>query len=93
MNAEEAVLSYFRYRKIENIGYLKYGNYKKIISFVLDCHNDYYIRKLFLSLVDKNYLIKKKNIKKSYAYIFNPNPEVIKFEKPLDINYFTVTWD
>ena len=93
MNAEEAVISYFKYRKIENIGYLKYGNYKKIISFVLDCHNDYYIRKLFLTLVDKKYLIKKKNIKKSYAYIFNPIPEIIRIEKPIDPNIFIVSWD
>ena len=93
MNAEEAVLSYFKYRKIENLGYLKYGNYKKIISFVLDCHNDYYIRKLFLTLVDKKYLIKKKNIKKSYAYIFNPIPEQIIIEKPIDPNRFIVSWD
>ena len=64
MNANEALISYLKYRKYDNIGFIKYGNFKKIISFVLDCNNDYYIRKLFLSLIDNNYLIKKKILKK-----------------------------
>tara|TARA_R110000787_G_scaffold237803_2_gene344132 strand:- start:1430 stop:1711 length:282 start_codon:yes stop_codon:yes gene_type:complete len=93
MNAEEAVISYLNYRKYENMSYLKYGNFKKIISFVLDCHNDYYIRKLFLTLVEKKYLIKRKNIKKSYAYIFNPNPKIDHIEPKLPQSYFTISWD
>jgi hypothetical protein len=93
MNANEALISYLKYRKYDNIGFIKYGNFKKIISFVLDCNNDYYIRKLFLSLIDNNYLIKKKNTKKSYLYKFNPNPKIIKSKTIIDPSRFTVTWD
>ena len=58
MNAETAVIAYFNFRTIENLGYIKYGNFKKLISFVLDCNNDYYIRKLFLNLIEKGYIKK-----------------------------------
>jgi hypothetical protein len=82
MNAEQAIIAYLKYRSYQNLGFLKYGNFKKIISFVLDSKNQYYNRKLFLLLVSKNYLIKKKNLKKSYIYKFNPNPkkDIIKKE-------------
>tara|TARA_R110002126_G_scaffold277451_1_gene423315 strand:+ start:88 stop:381 length:294 start_codon:yes stop_codon:yes gene_type:complete len=97
MNAEGALISYLNYRKYENVGFIKYGNFKKIISFVLDCNNDYYIRKLFLNLIHKNYLIKKKNTKKSYLYKFNPNPKsdsnIHHTESLIDPNRFTITWD
>jgi|TARA_R110000744_G_scaffold172085_1_gene290570 hypothetical protein len=94
MNSEEAIISYLKFRKYENMGYIKYGNFKKIISFVLDSHNDYYNRKLFLSLVSKGFLIKKKNIKKSYIYKFQPNPKFNIIEKKIiDPTNFIVTWD
>jgi|TARA_R110000803_G_scaffold86932_1_gene153498 hypothetical protein len=93
MNSEEAIISYLNYRNYDNLGFIKYGNFKKIISFVLDSHNDYYNRKLFLSLVSKGYLIKKRNIKKSYIYKFNPNPKFKIIEEKIDPSRFTITWD
>ena len=93
MNAEQAILSYLEYRNYETIGFIKYGNFKKIISFVLDSHNDYYNRKLFLSLVSKGYLIKQRNIKKSYVYKFNRNPKFKLIEETIDPKRFTITWD
>ena len=93
MNSEEAIISYLKYRNYENTGFIKYGNFKKIISFVLDSHNDYYNRKLFLSLVSKGYLIKKRNIKKSYIYKFNRNPKFKILEETIDPSRFIVTWD
>tara|TARA_R110000822_G_scaffold20158_8_gene64948 strand:- start:558 stop:845 length:288 start_codon:yes stop_codon:yes gene_type:complete len=75
MNSIEAVTSYLKYRNYERLGFLKYCNFKKIISFVLDSKNQYYNRKLFLTLIEKGFIIKKKNIKKSYIYQFNPNPK------------------
>jgi len=82
MNSIEAVTSYLKYRSYDKLGFQKYSNFKKIISFVLNSNNEYYNRKLFLTLIDKNFIIKKKNLKKSYMYLFNPNPknEVIKKE-------------
>ena len=94
MNSEEAIISYLNYRKYNMVGYIKYGNFKKIISFVLDSHNDYYNRKLFLSLVSKGYLIKKKNFKKSYIYKYNPNHKTEIVEPTIvDPSRFIISWD
>ena len=92
MNAEQSVIAYCKYKNIQTRGFLKYGFYKRIIGYILDYYNDYFIRKTFLSLVEKGHFIKKKNIKKSYVYEFNPNPEEpIKTE--IDPSRFIITWD
>ncbi len=92
MNAEKAVIGYFQYKNIQNRGYLKYGFFKRIIGYVLDYYHDYFIRKTFLSLVQKGYFIKVKNYRKSYKYKFNPKPEVKKKES-IDPSRFIVSWD
>ena len=92
MNAEKSVIGYFHYKHVENLGYLKYGYFKRIIGYVLDYHHDYFIRKIFLSLVDKGFFIKLKNIKKSYKYKFNPNGKK-EIKKEIPPEYFIVTWD
>ena len=92
MNASQAVISYCKFKNIQNRGYLKYGYYKRIIGYILDYYNDYFIRKTFLSLVEKGYFIKKKNHKKSYMYQFNPMPEEPKKEI-IDPNRFIITWN
>ncbi len=74
MNSNQAVIGYFKFKNIENMGYLKYGYYKRIIQYVIDFYNEYYVRKIFLSLLDKGYFIKVKNHTNSYKYKFNPNP-------------------
>ncbi len=92
MNAEKSVIGYFKFKNIQNRGYLKYGFFKRIIAYILDCYHEYFIRKIFLSLVNKGYFIKVKNYKKSYKYKFNPNPKVKKKE-PVDPSRFIVSWD
>ena len=91
MNAEKSVIGYFTWKHIENRGYLKYGFHKRIISYILDSFHEYFIRKTFLSLVDKGYFIKQKNHKQRYIYKFNPNPN-IKKKKVIDPNRFIITW-
>tara|TARA_R110000803_G_scaffold32572_1_gene71663 strand:+ start:76 stop:363 length:288 start_codon:yes stop_codon:yes gene_type:complete len=95
MNAENSVVGYLKFKKIQDLGFLKYGHYKRIISYVLDCFNDYYIRKLFLSLIDKGYFIKRKNLKKSYNYEFNPNGSDVSTPIKIihDASYFTIYWE
>ena len=92
MNAEQSVVEYFKFKEVENLNFLKFGYFKRIISYVLNCHSDYYIRKLFLSLVEKNYFEKKKNLKQSYLYKFNPEGRIIE-KKELPLDYFIVSWE
>lgn len=93
MNAEQAVIGYFQYKNIDNRGFLKYGFFKRIIGYVLDYYHHYFIRKVFLSLVDKGYFIRIKNSKQSYKYKFNPNPEDRNKKEPIDPSIFVVSWD
>lgn len=91
MNAEQSVIEYFKFKKVEKLDFLKFGYFKRIIGYVLNCSSEYYIRKLFLILVEKKYFDKKKNKKQSYLYKFNPNGYIIeKKEYPKD--YFIVDW-
>ena len=92
MNVKQSIIAYCNFKNIQNRGFLKYGYYKRIIAYILDYYNDYFIRKTFLSLIEDGYFIKKKNIKKSYIYMFNPTPSK---EKPviIDPSRFIITWD
>ena len=81
MNAENSVVGYLTYKETDKNGFCKYGYFKRIISYILDFHNDYYIRKLFLKMYDKGFFIKEENIKKSFKYQFNPNPKIENNEK------------
>ena len=92
MNAEQSVLAYFNHKHIDTLGFLKYGYFKRLISYILDIHNTYLIRKIFLSLVEQKYFIKKKNIKKSYIYMFNPTGKINNKEIIIDPNRFIITW-
>jgi len=94
MNASNSVISYFIYKNVEKRGFLKYGFFKRMIAYVLDYHNDYYIRKIFLDLLDKGFFIKQKNSKISYKYKFNPNPTKQKTKKVIiDPARFIINWD
>ena len=92
MNAENAVIGYFHHKHVENLGYLKYGYFRRIIGYVLDYYHEYFIRKIFLSLVEKGFFIKVKNKKKSYKYKFNPNAEK-EIKKVIPPERFIITWD
>ncbi len=77
-----SVIGYLKHKQAENRGFLKYGYYKRLISYILDLHLDYYTRKIFLKMVKKGYFIKSDSDKKVFKYRFNPNPlEEIKEEE------------
>jgi len=98
MNAKGSVVNYCKFKNVQIRGFLKYGYYKRIIGYILDYHNDYFIRKIFMQLVEENYFLKVKNAKQSYLYKFNPYPikkwpdNVIKI-KELDPEQFIIRWD
>ena len=94
MNKTDAVVKYFIFKHIDTFGYLKYGFFKRIMSYVLDNYNDYFIRKLFLKLVASKYFYRKQNEKKSYLYMFNPMPKqnIIPI-KTYDPSYFVIDWN
>lgn len=92
MNSNQAVIGYFKFKKIENMGYLKYGYYKRIIQYVIDFYNEYYVRKIFLQLLDEGYFIRIKNHKNSYKYKFNPNPKKKIVDQKLKFP-IVINWD
>lgn len=73
MNSEQMIVKYLQFKKIQDLGFVKYSVFRRIIMYLLDVHdNNYLIRKTFLKLVEKNYFYKKSNsLKKSYRYKFN----------------------
>jgi len=82
MDAMNSVIGYMKHKQAENRGFLKYGYYKRLISYILDLHLDYYTRKIFLKMVKKGYFIKHETEQKTFRYRFNPNPkEEIKEEE------------
>lgn len=88
MNAEDCIISYFKFKNMENRNFVKYGYFKRLITYILDLHHkEYYVRKIFLKLTKKGYFIKQMTEKKSFLYKFNPNPyieckeEIYKDEK------------
>jgi hypothetical protein len=93
MNAKECCINYMIYKKIEKRGILKYGYFKRLIGFILNVDNDNQIRKVFLDLVESKHFIKIKNVKTSYKYQFNPQPDIEYVGPPIDPSYFTVSWN
>mgnify|MGYP003651759300 CR=1 FL=1 len=93
MDAQTAVINYCKYKNIDQRGCLKYGYYKRLISFILNSTNDNFIRKIFLDLVASKHFLKIKNKKTSYKYQFNGNPEIPYIKPELPQSYFTVSWD
>ncbi len=93
MNAVNSVIGYMKHKNTEELGFMKYSYFRKLIKYILDIHREYLIRKLFLKMFDDGYFYKKtlKN-KSSYKYKFNPNPKIKIKEEKKDIN-FIVSWD
>ena len=90
MNAESAVINYFKYKEIYEP--YKFGYYKRIIGYILDTTDQAYIRKIFLLLVNKEILLKIKNVKKSYKYQFVNEKKNKQINKQIDKKIFTIDW-
>lgn len=72
-NAEKAY-DYLISKKYWTNGFLKYNVFKRSISFALKIQSEYKLRKIFIYLVENDFIEKKKNKLRSYNYKFiNPN--------------------
>lgn len=69
---EVVILTYLQYRKINEMGFLKYSHLCSLFCYCLNNYDKDYIRKIFIKLVRNNHFIKKRNIKRSYTYKFIP---------------------
>ena len=66
------VIRYLKSKDLDSFGYIKYSYFKRLITHVTSNPNNYELRKIFLYLVEKDYIIKKKNDGvNSYLYKFN----------------------
>ena len=65
---ELVIIAYLDYRRIENMGYLKYSNLCSIFCYIVNNYDKTYIRKIFIKLVRNGHFEKKQNVKRSYTY-------------------------
>tara|TARA_R110000803_G_scaffold207587_1_gene275618 strand:- start:2538 stop:2813 length:276 start_codon:yes stop_codon:yes gene_type:complete len=81
------VYSYFLNHKNYKNHYLKYYIWRKIIKyhFYNEFTTDYYIRKLFDSMLKQDLFIKKINYKKNDTYKIN----TFRIEEYIDIGYMS----
>lgn len=67
---ELVIIAYLDYRKIYNMGFLKYSHFCPIFCYILNNYNKEYVRKIFIKLVRLGYFVKKQNQKRSYTYLY-----------------------
>tara|TARA_R100000935_G_C2716462_1_gene116199 strand:- start:233 stop:517 length:285 start_codon:yes stop_codon:yes gene_type:complete len=83
------VISYLKSKDLDSFGFIKYSYFKRLITFVTSNPNNYELRKIFLYLLEKDYIIKKKNDGvNSYLYKFNN-----KYRKIDDNSAVTIYFD
>jgi len=89
---EKMIVDYFILKRFYNNEFLRYGFWARRIKSILG-HDltTYEIRRIFGSLLQKNYFIKKELNKKSYAYQFTTKKEM---NNPYNTNnVFVLTFD
>jgi len=83
----QLVLDYINKKEYWKHGFIKYSIIKRMIIFATQTERMYLIRKIFITLCDKGYIIRKKNKARSYLYKFyNPNG-TIKQSKTITITF------
>tara|TARA_R110002167_G_scaffold215030_1_gene419747 strand:- start:462 stop:743 length:282 start_codon:yes stop_codon:yes gene_type:complete len=81
------VVEYLTKKQAWEHGYIRYSNYRKMIAYVCGYNKVYFIRKIFLYMVEEELFIRKKTDKRSYLYKFkNPN-EMTKINKTITITF------
>lgn len=67
------IVNFINRKDSKTFGSIKYSNFRRMFSYILDSNNNYELRKIFLYLLDQNYIIKLKTNNKinSYLYKFN----------------------
>lgn len=84
----QLVLDYINKKQYWQHGYIKYSIIKRMIIFATGIERMYLVRKIFITLCDKGYIIRKKNKARSYLYKFyNPNGSLVESKT------ITITFD
>ena len=81
------VVKYLNRKEAWKWQFIRYSIFRKLITFVTGFTRLYYIRKIFLYMVDHEYFIKKKTEKKSYNYKFKNNNEINVITKQIIISF------
>ncbi len=82
------VIDYINKKQYYKHGYIKYSIIKRMIIYVTQMERMYIIRKIFITLCDKGFIIRKKNKARSYLYKFkDPNASNIQTKT------ITITFD
>lgn len=78
----EKVKQYLNKKEAWDYGYIRYSSFRKMIAHITKHKKLYFIRKIFLKMLELNLFIKQKTDKKSYMYKYK-NPKEAKIEKKI----------
>ena len=81
------VVKYLKRKQAWKWQFIRYSIFRKLITHVTGYSRLYYIRKIFLYLVENEYFIKKKKNKRSYLYKFKINKETNVITKEITITF------
>jgi len=84
----EKIINYLDKKKAWELGFIRYNLFKRMIIHITKIKSLYSVRKIFLHLVADEIFLKKKNIVRSYLYMFR-NPSTPKINK----GSVTITFD
>tara|TARA_R110000824_G_scaffold107902_2_gene254610 strand:- start:677 stop:958 length:282 start_codon:yes stop_codon:yes gene_type:complete len=80
VDAEVAkVTAYLNKKQAWGYGFIRYSIYRKMIVHITGYTKLYFIRKIFLKMIELNLFIKQKTTKRSYMYKYR-NPNKVKVE-------------
>jgi len=81
------VVKYLKRKQAWKWQFIRYSIFRKLITHVTGYSRLYYIRKIFLYLVENEYFIKKKTDKRSYLYKFKSSKETNVINKKITVNF------
>jgi len=81
------VIKYLKRKEAHKWQYIRYSIFRKLISHITKYTKLYFIRKIFLYLVETEVFIKKKTDKRSYLYKFKNDKETNVVCKEVTITF------
>jgi len=81
------VVKYLKRKQAWKWQYIRYSIFRKLITHITGYSRLYYIRKIFLYLVENEYFIKQKTDKRSYLYKFKSDSETNVINKEITISF------
>jgi hypothetical protein len=83
----DLVVKYLKRKQAWKWQYIRYSIFRKLITHVTGYSRLYYIRKIFLYMVENEYFIKEKTDKRSYLYKFKSNKETNVINKKIVVTF------